>query len=225
MQRASTLFSDEQKQRIDQAVTRAESGTSAEIVPAVATASGRYDRAEDIAGFWLAMMAMAAVWWFLPTAVAEHGSWDVRPRWVDLAALIGAALAGFIVGAVVTSRVGWLRRLFTLRSEMGQEVGRRARQVFFDGRVHHTAGKTGLLVYVSLYERMAIVLGDEQVEEKLGHAALDELCAALTRKLREGDVCAALCETIEAAGKRLAPVLPIAADDRNEISNAVITVD
>ena len=50
MQRASELFNDEQRATIDQAVADAESKTSAEIVPVVATASGRYDRAEDIVG-------------------------------------------------------------------------------------------------------------------------------------------------------------------------------
>ena len=45
-------FSDEQRRAVAQAVAEAEGKTSAEIVPVVATASGRYDRAEDIVGLW-----------------------------------------------------------------------------------------------------------------------------------------------------------------------------
>ena len=41
----------------------------------------------------------------------------------------------------------------------------RAREVFFDKRVYRTAGGTGLLVYVSLYERMAAVIADQKVLE------------------------------------------------------------
>ncbi len=48
MKRASKLFDIEQRQRIEQAVVEAESKSSCEIVPVVATSSGRYDRPEDI---------------------------------------------------------------------------------------------------------------------------------------------------------------------------------
>ena len=185
MQEASRQFGDEQRKTITQAVAEAESRTSAEIVPVVATASGRYDRAEDIVGLWAAMIGLIAAWLALPAAPTESGSWDGMPEWARLLIAVAAAVAGFVIGAVVASHVGWLRRLFTPRREMRDEVAARARSVFFDSRVHHAAGDTGLLMYVSLYERMAVVLGDESIVDKLGQAALDELCAALTGKLRE----------------------------------------
>jgi putative membrane protein len=225
MQRATTLFSEQQKQQIEQAVTRAEGGTSAEIVPVVATASGRYDRAEDIVGLWVGVLAMSAVWWMLPRVEAEVGGWGGRSMVMDWGMLVGAMVVGFIVGAVAGSRVGWLRRLFTPRQQMRDEVAARARQVFFDSRVHHTAGRTGLLIYVSLNERMAVVLADQMVLERLGQAALDELCGRLTRGLASGNVIEAMCDTIGEAGGRLAGVLPIAGDDRNEIGNALVVID
>ena len=79
---------------------------------------------------------------------------------------------------------------------MRDEVAARARAVFFDSRVHHTAGNTGLLIYVSLYERMAAVLADQSIVDKLGQDALDELCAALTKKLRDLHPADAICQTI-----------------------------
>ena len=90
-------------------------------------------------------------------------------------------VVGFVLGAALASHVGWLRLLFTPRRQMRDEVAARARAVFFDSRVHHTAGDTGLLIYVSLYERMAAVLADQSIMDKLGQAALDELCAVSDR--------------------------------------------
>ncbi|HUY34534.1 MAG TPA: hypothetical protein VMV69_17445, partial [Pirellulales bacterium] len=118
MRRAATLFTDEDRQRIARTVADAESRTSAEIVPVVAGDSGRYDRSEDVVGLWMGLALMAVMWYALPGGRSEPGSWDpgswdAVPAGIELAALIGAMLVGFVVGAIVGSRVGWLRRLFT----------------------------------------------------------------------------------------------------------------
>jgi len=224
MQRASTLFSEQQKQQIAQAVAQAESATSAEIIPAVASASGRYDRGEDLVGLWLGLAAMIGVWTVLPEN-PDAGSWGGWPAWVTPICLAGVTLAGFIVGAVVASRVGWLRRLTTPNEEMADDVLRRAQHVFFDSRVHHTAGRTGLLIYVSLFERMAAVVADQAVLDKLGNPAVMELRDRLVEALKTQPPAEALCAAIQAAGERLAPVLPRADDDVNELPDALVTID
>ena len=224
MQRASTLFSEQQKQQIAQAVAQAESKTSAEIIPAVASASGRYDRGEDLAGLWLGIAAMIVVWSVLPGS-AEPGSWGGWPVWVNPICLAGATLGGFIIGAVVASRVGWLRRLTTPNEEMADDVLRRAQHVFFDTRAHHTAGRTGVLIYVSLFERMAAVVADQAVLDKLGNPALMELRDRLVEALKTQPPADALCAAIQAAGDKLAPLLPRADDDINELSDALVTID
>ena len=224
--RASTCFSDEQRRRIEQAVADAESRTAAEIVPAVAAASGRYDRAEDIAGLWLGLIAMLLTWLWLPRGAPEPGSWGGRAPWMDGLLLVAGMILGFLAGAVLASNLWTLRRLFTPKRQMRDEVAAAARRAFFDARVHHTTGRTGLLIYVSLYEHVAAVLADQVVTEKLGQPALDELCARLTANLRrDGDVTTALVAVIGDAGKRLAATLPAAPDDRDEIAASLVTLD
>jgi len=224
MQRASTLFSEQQKQQIAQAVAQAESATSAEIIPVVASASGRYDRGEDLVGLWLGLAAMIVVWTVLP-AGGEPGSWGGWPAWVNPIVLAGVTLAGFVVGALVASRVGWLRRLTTPNEEMADDVLRRAQHVFFDSRAHHTAGRTGMLIYVSLFERMAAVVADQAVLDQLGNPALMELRDGLVKALKTQPPTEALCAAIQSAGERLAPVLPRADDDVNELPDALVTID
>ena len=225
MKRASQLFNEEQASRINRAVQEAESCTSAEIVPVVATASGRYDRPEDIVGLWLAVITAAIVYLAFPQVREAEGSWGgIHPAW-KLVAVLAGIVVGFVAGAVAATHIGWLRRLCTSRRQMRDEVERGARGAFFDNRIHRTAGATGLVVYVSLYERMATVVADETVTEKLGQAALDELCTALTSGLKAGRFTDAICETLRAAGERLGQVLPRADDDVNELPDALVTVD
>lgn len=217
-------LTEQDYQRINQAVAAAEAQTSAEIVPVVAAASGRYDRPEDIVGLWLAVAALATAWSLLPPE-ASAGDWGAWPAGVRLAVLVASTVAGFVVGAVVGARVDWLRHLFTPSRQMRDEVLARSRQVFFDSRVHHTAGRTGLLIYVSLFERMAAVLADEAVIERVGQPALDALRDQLTAALGTRSLADALCETIAAATPRLAVALPREAGDVNELPDALVVLD
>jgi putative membrane protein len=226
MKRATDIFTDEARKRVDQAVAAAEAKTSAEIVPVVASASGRYDRAEDIVGLAVGLIAMAATWLLFPYTPPEPGSW--APHWagvVELLLLVAATTLGFIVGVWIAIRAAGMRRLLIPKREMAEDVVLRAHQAFADNRVHHTAGRTGVMIYVSLFERQAVILADQQAMEALGQPVIDVLCGALLEKVRKGDVVAALVETISLTGERLTTALPRAADDRNEIADALVTID
>ena len=176
-------------------------------------------------GLWLGLVAMIVVYLVFPDVRRERGSWGGIPGWTRLAAMVAAVVAGFVIGAVLASYVGWLRRLFTPRRQMTDEVAGRARQMFFDHRVHHTAGGTGLCVYVSLHERMALVVADQAVAEKLAQQGLDELSAQLVGDLRGGDVTDAICSAVRGAGERLGPLLPRTAADADELPDALVTID
>ena len=225
MKPASSLFSDEQRQSVKQAIAQAESKTFAEIVPVVATASGRYDRPEDIVGLWLGIIALVATWLALPQASTDSGSWGGFPLWEKIVCVAAAVVVGFMVGAMVASRVGWLRRLFTPRKQMREEVESSARRVFFDSRVHRTAGATGLLIYVSLYERMAAVIADETIVKNLGQPVMQELARQLTDRLKSANPAEAICQTVTSAGDRLGSVLPRAQDDANELPDGLVVID
>ncbi len=224
MQRASQLFTNEDHQQVHRTVEEAERKTSAEIVPVVATVSGRYDRPEDIFGLWLAVVAAVAVWLFVPAseAASSWGGWSI---WMQLIVLAVAIVTAFVVGSLIASRVAWIRRLFTPQKQLRDEVQARARSVFFDSRVHHTAGATGLLIYVSLYEHLAVVLADKEILDKAGDAFCEELCHLFTAELQRTKVTEAICTVIAEAGTRLAKPLPRAANDVNELQNALVVLD
>ncbi|HRI86807.1 MAG TPA: hypothetical protein PK869_01005 [Candidatus Hydrogenedentes bacterium] len=226
MPRATSLFSAEQKAAIEKAVASAEQKTAVEIVPVVATASGRYDRAEDIIGLIGGMKAMAIAYTQLPdSSAARTGAWDGTAVAYQIPVLLLAVFVGFMLAAFVASRLHWLRRLFTPAIQMREETGQAARRIFYDSRIHHTKDASGLLIYVSLYERTAVLLADAAITEKLGQGTLDELTAGLVSGIRAGDITAALATTINAAGNKLEAVLPRSSHDTNELSDTLILID
>ncbi|MCF6283635.1 MAG: hypothetical protein L3K26_00365 [Candidatus Hydrogenedentes bacterium] len=223
MKQASEFLSKDELATIEAAVVNAEKKTSVEIVPVVATASGRYDRAEDIVGLWFGATLMVVLWMLWPVIPTALGDWGAAFP-LNYFGWIAALVGGFILGATIASRVGWLRRLFTPQREMTEEVERRAREAFFDQRIHHTEGATGVLIYVSLYERKVCLLTDDAVQKVLPEGEIKRLCDALTAKL--GSTAAdGLVECITVLGDKLTDPLPRADDDVDELDNAVVLID
>ena len=223
MKRASNLFSQDDHKAITDAVMQAESKTSAEIMPVVATSSGRYDRAEDIVGLWLGLVVLCVVWLlFQDTTESE---WSGVSQVISLPIVVGIVFGGWLVGIFVANHVAWVRRLFVLPTELRQEVEHGARKAFFDSRVHHTAGATGVLIYVSLFEHVAVVLGDREVTEKLGQEKLTKFCKDLTSELAKGKYTEAFTKTIEEIGTALGEVLPRKDEDKNELEDALVVLD
>lgn len=223
MKKASKLFSEDDRKRIAQSVESAEGKTSAEIVPVVATSSGRYDRSEDVVGLWIGVIALVVVWVIFQDT--KPGEWGSTQLVISLPIVLGIVVGGWLLGVFIANHVPWLRRLFTPRKELREEVEQGARRSFFDSRVHHTAGSTGILVYVSLFEHVAVVLADQQITEKLGQEKLDEFCKEMTSALKERKYTEAFCNTIEKVGAALGEVLPRQSDDQNELENALVVID
>lgn len=226
MNRAHDFFTTEEREKINQAVSEAEKTTAGEIVPVVATESGRYDRAEDLGGFLLALLLLTAGWLAFQGAAPADGDWahgfrlTLRLRWV-LLILIG----GFIVGAAFTSRVGWLRRLLATEREMRAEVERAAWEAFARLRMSRTAGGTGILLYLSLFERMVCVVGDEPIAQKLDQKAWDEVRDTLVAGLRGKRAADALCQAIARSGELLKTHFPVQPGDANELANELRVLD
>lgn len=224
MARLDTQFSQADRDVITRAVKEAESRTSAEVIPVIAASSGRYDRSADVVGLWTGLAAFLVVWLLFPIKT-EHASWGApSPVW-HFAAYAAAIIIGFLIGAVIASRVNVLRRLFTPTLQLREEVQIRARAVFFDQRVHHTASASGVLLYISLFERVATVLADQSVIDKLGQSQIDRLCAEFTQRLQTVSPITALVETILEVGQCLAQPMPRAHGDVNELSDTLIVLD
>jgi putative membrane protein len=106
-----------------------------------------------------------------------------------------------------------------------REVGSGSARIFHDRRIHHTRAASGVLLYVSLLERRAVVLADRGAFEALGQDSIDDVCRGLTEDLRRGDVPAALCASVRRLGELLGKKLPRGSADRNELADALITID
>jgi putative membrane protein len=226
MKRASRFFSDADQASISEAIAAAEGRTSGEIVPVVATDSGRYDRAEDLFGAVVALVALIASWILFQGVRPVEGDWASGQTIVlGLLPLVLIVAVGFALGALLSTRLPVLKLAFLSGREMQDEVERSASEAFYRFRVRRTAGGTGVLIYISLFERMVRVMGDEAIAEKLDQGAWDEVRDLVIDGLRNGRPTEGLQQAIALCGDRLAEHFPIQPDDVNELTNELRIID
>jgi putative membrane protein len=221
---ASALFREEERRAIGAAVADAEKRTSGEIVPVVATVSGRYDRAEDLFGLLLSVIALSAAWILCQaTGGAEWTTGETPP--LGLVVMIAILLGAFVGGTALATRFPALRLPLIPRREMLEEVERRAVEMFQRHRVRTTAGGTGVLIYVSLYEHMVRVVGDDAIAAKVSQQDWEEICAAVVDAMKTGQPARGLEHAVHLSGELLARHFPIQPDDRDELSNDLVLID
>ncbi|MDO8804413.1 MAG: TPM domain-containing protein [Elusimicrobiota bacterium] len=226
MKRPSELFSEADRKAIALAMEKAELNTSGEIVPVVAAASGRYDRAEDVFGLCLALAALTAVWLFFQDIRIAAGVWASGSRLtLGLLPVLAIIIAGFALGAAAATHIPVLKLPFVPKKEIDQEVERAAAHAFRQFRLGRTTGGTGILIYVSLLEHRVRVEGGGAISDKLSQQDWEEVCAAAVAGLKAGRPAEGLVSAIEAAGRLLARHFPIRPDDRNELKNELCLID
>ena len=103
--------------------------------------------------------------------------------------------------------------------------GARSLDAFGSFRVRRTAAGTGILLYVSLFERTVCVLGDDAIAARLEQKDWSEVRDIILKGLGSGRAADALCEAIARCGDLLSRHFPYRAGDVNEIGDELRLVN
>jgi putative membrane protein len=222
---ASKLLSEEDRKSVSAAVAAAEKKTAGEIVPVVATTSDRYERAEDLVGLVTALAAVAATWTQFQR-LKPSPEWNGDPELaIHLPYVLAIFVGGWALGLLLARLIPGLKRLTVSRKSMLARVLVAAHHAFDSLHVRGTKGATGVVIYVSLFERRVCVWADRSVSEKIPEAEWKEACEILTKSLAEGKAKEGFVEAIRRIGDVLAKHFPVHSNDTNELSNELRVLD
>ena len=225
MVKAGERFTKDDRAAIAKAVAEAEKKTAGEIVPVVASTSDRYDRAEDTFGLWLGMIACGIAWEFQGVRRVER-EWETHQELaLILPVFLGILVIGWIVGIRLAHRFPALKRLAALKGDLRSRVEQRAAMCFGLFRAGKTRDATGIVLYVSLFERMVCVRADPAVSQKVDPSEWKGICEGMTKALRDGRHREAFVEAIAKCGEVLSKHYPIKPDDTNELPNELRILD
>jgi putative membrane protein len=120
-------------------------------------------------------------------------------------------------------KVEALKRLFIGIRRKEEAVRLRAERAFFERGLYRTKKNTGILFFLSLLERKVWVLADKGIHEKMDEGTLDRFADEVSKGVRHGRACDALCQAIEEIGVLLSRYFPATADHTDELPDDVIT--
>ncbi|BDG10662.1 TPM domain-containing protein [Anaeromyxobacter paludicola] len=201
------FFGPEARASVEQAVQAAEARSLGQIVPVVVRRSARYHETR-LEG---ALLAAAAV-----TAVVLLLRLPITLRELALAQALCAALGA------AAARLAPVERFLAGSAALEAATRARALRAFHEHGLHRTSRGTGVLVFASLLERRAVILGDHGIHEKMKDGDWQRALDALVAGVRRDDPAGGFRAAIDLCGERLAQHFPRegAAPD-NELPDAL----
>jgi putative membrane protein len=115
-----------------------------------------------------------------------------------------------------------LKRLFSSSKRMTGQVKEKALAAFYEKGLYKTRDETGVLFFISLYERKVWVLADRGIYKKISPASLQSHAKAIAQGIKNGTACEALCSEIERIAEVLVEHFPVKSDDVNELPDEVM---
>ena len=207
--KADEFFTVEEKERLKATIQEVESKTIGEIVVMVVDHSDHYIEAEVLGGILLgSLLALIA------TLLYFHSSiWSYVPL----------SFLFFFPCRFLFQRIEALKRLFIGVRRKEEAVRLRAERAFFEKGLYKTKKNTGVLFFLSLFERKVWVLADKGIYEKMDQETLNRFANEVSRGIRESRACEVLSHSIQEIGILLSKHFPITPDDTDELPDEVMT--
>ena len=219
-------LSDEDHVKVSAAIARAERQTDGEIV---AVATDLSDYYHDVALHWaIAVLILVLAWaaW-RPTALTWWydlllGGWSPEPTMSELLTFVMVLAVLKFTVVLLILRYMPLRLALTPHETKQRRVRRRAITIFKAAAERRTVGRTGILIYLSMGERRAEIIGDEAITKVTTPETWGEAMADLIAEVKKGRPAEGIVAAINQVGVVLAEHFPRSATDTNEIPDKLI---
>jgi len=195
------------KKRVEKLVQEVEGKSSAEIVVTVKPCSGSYRAADVIFGSLVALVGLC-LYVYAPIEFTD----DLAPPSIAFM---------FFAGLLSSSRIPAIRRFFSSKTVMAANTRSAAREAFVDQNISCTRDRTGILIYVSTFERRAEVVADIGILRREADGQPGKALAHIENTLAQGSNFEAFEQSVRDLGLWLAESLPPRIDDTNELSDEV----
>jgi putative membrane protein len=219
-------LSEEDHDKVSAAIAQAEGNSAGEIVAVVTETSDSY---HDVALHWalLVMIATLAIFAAFPDLLRWYfdlflGGWHPEPSLRELLTLLLVLSVAKFTVVLLALRYMPLRIALTPSATKSRRVRRRAIQVFKAAAERRTEGRTGILIYLSIGERRAEIVGDEAITAVTKPETWGEAMAALIVDVKAGRPGDGIVAAIGEVGEVLSEHFPRSNADVNEIPDKLI---
>lgn len=189
------------EQKIIEAIRIAEKSTSAEIVPIIVKRSSTIGHVPLIVFLIFIILFL------------EFGSKNIYCEIVEF--FVSLLAAHFL------AKLSFVQRFLTSNKDQRLQTHRRAEFEFYNLGMQKTKKATGVLIFVSLMERKAVILADKTISDKLPENTWAEALKVLIAGIKSHNVGEGIIKAIEHCSKILNAHFPPDKDNPNEIADKV----
>ena len=219
-------LSEADHDKVSKAIAAAEAKSDGEIVAVVTDTSDSY---HDVALHWSLLGLIAVLAWAAacPSCLQGFretllGGWQPEPTLRELLTILLVTAVAVFTVLLMILRYMPLRLALTPGPTKTRRVRRRAIATFKAGAERRTIGRTGILIYLSMGEHRAEIIGDEAITSVTTPETWGEAMAALLTHVKAGRVADGMVAAIEQIGVVLAEKFPRSSQDTNEIPDKLI---
>jgi len=194
-------------EQISQTVHKVEAQVQAEIIPMIVMRSSAVGHVTP-----LIMLNLMLV--FIPLEF-YYFQWSL-----DFNLWLGFSVLGAYLLARWASCKLWVQRIFTSDADETAQVWRRAELEFYRQKTHHTKDRNGILLFVSIMERKAVLLADETIAREFPADTWAPIVQEFSLSLKAGHWGEGFQKTLERCRELLAEKFPSRnGQPRNELAN------
>ena len=205
---AAKFFSEADKEKVTNAVKEVEKVTSGEIVPMVVSSSYHYPVSNILGAFIMGIIiALATVF-----ITRNEYLWQ----------FLAVFMLAFVITHEIIKRILPLKRLFISRKEINEEVEEAAITSFYKKGLSNTRDKTGVLIFISVFERRVWVLADSGINEKVAPDTWESVVKIIIDGIKKNEQGDAVAKAVAVVGDILKDHFPVRPDDVDELDNLII---
>jgi putative membrane protein len=208
-------LSQADRQRVTEAITKAEKSTRGEIVAVAARQSDDYVHVPLHIATALALA--------VPLIVVVYNHFFVWNA-IGVSWIFVLQLLTFIVAALILS-LPTIRFYITPRKLMQKYASRNAAQQFLALNTSSTQGRTGVLIFVSILERYVEIIGDTGIASRVDKGTWQEIVNDMLPLLRQHRTSDAMILAVERCGAELAKHFPPGKTNPNELPDRFIVLN
>lgn len=214
---ASKFLTDAEKKAVQACVREVEKDTSGEIVPMVVSSSYHYPMSNMIGGLIFALLISVAV----TLGYGIQKSWGGVTA-MDLWLFPAVFAVSFLLFHELVKRIPGLKRIFITKAEIAEEVEEASLTSFYRNGLNNTRDRTGILIFISVFERRAYVLADEGINAKVDTAVWQEVVDLVVSSIKKREQAEGICRAVRRCGELIRSSFPIKADDTDELGNLIV---
>jgi len=190
-------FSEDDLKKIKAAVHQAEDKISGEIVPVFVERSGHYVGAVYRGGLILGALTFILLIYF------DRYQYQSELAIVDPLLIFLVVIAAGLTGALFVNYVDPLRRMLVGQAELDHSTKRRAESAFLQEEIFNTQQRTGIMIFVSFFEREVIIIADRGISKVVDQKEWDKMVFSITDHIRKGKIVEGISGAIVRCGNIL----------------------